>query len=213
MFTGLIQHQGKLLDRKQIARSEKWTIEGPLAAKLQDGASISVNGVCLTALSPSTDLFEAELSPETLSRTTLGSVPLSCDLNLELPATPTSYLGGHIVQGHIDGLGKITAIENLGSFTQVQIGLPSPLMIYMVPKGSVCVDGVSLTINSVGDNHIELMIIPATWDKTLFSTYTEKQQVNIEADCFVKTLHHFWSRTQFERRGSDGIQSNSRTYS
>lgn len=201
MFTGLVQSKGIMLRSEPLAQASRWRIRSELAQRIKGGDSVSVNGVCLTALEPTPSEFSVEISPETLQRSSFSHLKPNQSLNLELPATPQSFLGGHWVQGHVDGVGEILQVEKLGDFHSIVIQLPKALMIWMPPKGSVCVDGVSLTVNETESekNQISLMIIPQTWHSTIFSGYSIGTRVNIEADSFVKSIHHFWTehlRTQ-----------------
>ena len=189
MFTGLIQNLGDIksyqFDGKQ-ARAEI-SIRGKHPS-FKIGDSISVNGVCLTATSAGDSTFAAEISPETLSRTNLSKLAQGDKINLEFPVQAQSFLGGHIVQGHIDSVAQVTNLKKIGDYWRVRIQYPAPLASYFIEKGSVTIDGVSLTINQLFDatNEIELMIIPHTWNETIFHTYVIGQYVNLEVDVIAK---------------------------
>jgi riboflavin synthase len=204
MFTGLIQSKAKLVKRAPRGNfGECWSFQcEELTRQLKEGDSIALNGVCLTALRLKDGIhFEAELSPETLEKTSLREITEGTELNAELPATPQSFLGGHWVQGHVDGVATIASIESLGGFFHVKIEMPEALMRYMIPKGSVAIDGISLTINGLSKNEVDLMIIPKTWEKTNLGGARVGQKVNVEADSFVKTIEHFWIQSQAQFSG------------
>jgi len=154
--------------------------------KLAHGGSIAVDGTCLTVVSKTADSFSADIMPETVERTTLGKMKRDDEVNLELPATPTTFLSGHVVQGHVDGIGKVKNIRARGTSHIVEIAVPRALMPYIVPKGSVAVNGVSLTVISVSASGFTVGIIPHTWEETAFSHLSPGSQVNIETDVFAK---------------------------
>src|SRR5437773_12575132 len=153
MFTGIIEELGTVaaLD-KAIAGSRIKIAACIVTADLANGDSIAVNGVCLTAVDVSSGSFSADVSPETLERTTLGDLAIGSPVNLERAATPTTRLGGHFVQGHVDARGTFLSAEKDGDFWTVKIGFPPELARYFVEKGSVAVDGISLTIAALGDD-------------------------------------------------------------
>lgn len=151
-----------------------------------EGDSIAVNGVCLTALQITATSFIADVSEETLQRSTLGKLSVGSSVNLERAVTPATRLGGHIVQGHVDGRGKfLQAVQN-GDFWTLRIGFPSEIGKYLVYKGSVSVDGISLTIANLADNFFEVALIPKTWNLTNLSTLKNGDEVNLEADVIAK---------------------------
>ena len=150
------------------------------------GDSISVNGVCLTALDVTSNSFAADVSKETLQRSTLGRLRAGSPVNLERAVTPATRLGGHIVQGHVDATGKfLEAIDHGGSWT-VRIAYPRQLAPYLVFKGSVTVEGISLTIAALTDDHFDIAVIPKTWEVTNFSQLRSGDEVNLEADVIAK---------------------------
>jgi riboflavin synthase len=158
-----------------------------------DGDSIAVNGVCLTALNIRPDSFTADVSQETLDRSTLGSLHPNLPVNLERAVTPSTRLGGHIVQGHVDGRGEfISAVQN-GDFRTVRIGYPADIGQYLVYKGSVSVEGISLTIASLTDTWFEIAIIPKTWELTNLSSLKAGDEVNLEADIIAKYIERIIS--------------------
>lgn len=151
-----------------------------------DGDSIAVNGVCLTALDVTSNSFAADVSKETLERSTLGRLKPNSPVNLERAVTPATRLGGHIVQGHVDATGKfLEAVDHGGSWT-VRIAYPPEIAPYLVFKGSVTVEGISLTIAALADNHFDIAVIPKTWEVTNFSHLRPGDEVNIEADVIAK---------------------------
>lgn len=151
-----------------------------------DGDSIAVNGVCLTALEITPTSFAADVSKETLERSTLGRLKPNSPVNLERAVTPTTRLGGHIVQGHVDATGKfLEAIDHGGSWT-VRVAYPREIAPYLVFKGSVAVEGISLTIAALTNDHFDIAVIPKTWDVTNFSHLRPGDEVNLEADVLAK---------------------------
>lgn len=198
MFTGIIEQTGtlvSLLDRGGVRRI---TVEAPgIAARLREGDSLGVSGVCLTALDPDPTYFHADLAQETLDRTSLGSLAPGARVNLELPTAAGSPLGGHIVQGHVDGTGVMTALdpvipESSPNFDRqttdwtLKVRVPENVRQWMVQKGSVAVEGISLTIADFHDEEISIAILPLTYWRTNLHTLTAGAPVNIEADVLVK---------------------------
>lgn len=151
-----------------------------------DGDSIAVNGVCLTALDVTPTSFAADVSKETLERSTLGRLKPNSPVNLERAVTPATRLGGHIVQGHVDARGKfLGAVDHGGSWT-VRIAYPLEIAPYLVFKGSITVEGISLTIAALRDDHFEIAVIPKTWEVTNLSHLRPGDEVNLEADVIAK---------------------------
>jgi len=187
MFTGIIEELGQV--RSVEARGENARIVIEAHTVTQDtkhGDSIAVNGVCLTALNVLPDSFAADVSRETLVRSTLGRLKPGAPVNLERAVTPATRLGGHIVQGHVDARGTfVSATDHGGSWT-VRIVYPSEIARYLVFKGSVAVEGISLTIAALNDDHFEIAIIPKTWEVTNFSHLRPGDDVNLEVDVIAK---------------------------
>ena len=157
------------------------------------GDSIAVNGVCLTALDITADSFAADVSKETLARSTLGRLRTGAPVNLERAVTPATRLGGHIVQGHVDARGRfLEAIDHGGSWT-VRIGYPREIAPYLVFKGSISVEGISLTIAALGEDHVDIAVIPKTWEVTNFSHLQPGDEVNLEADVIAKYVERILS--------------------
>src|SRR5215204_6336849 len=187
MFTGIIEELGTVGsvttvgDNASILINASTVIEGT-----RDGDSIAVNGVCLTALGVSPHSFRADVSRETLDRSTLSSLVARSRVNLERAVTPATRLGGHIVQGHVDGRGTFSSAERSGDFWTVTIGFPADFAKYLVYKGSVAVDGISLTVAALRDDSFDIAVIPKTWELTNLSTLKPGDAVNLEADVIAK---------------------------
>ncbi len=187
MFTGIIEELGSVGSLTPHEGGARITVSAAIVTSdAKDGDSIAVNGVCLTALAITPRSFSADLSQETLDRSTLGNLKVGTRVNLERAVTPSTRLGGHIVQGHVDGRGDlVSAIEHGESWT-VRIGYPSHLARYLVHKGSVAVEGISLTIAVLTDEHFDIAVIPKTWELTNLSTLTPGDPVNLEVDVIAK---------------------------
>lgn len=199
MFTGLIQAVGRIA---QIERGEQdiclriETGKLPLA-DVGLGDSIATSGVCLTVTELPGDGYWADVSPETLSLTTLGTKGIGDPVNLETSLTLNTPLGGHLVSGHVDGVGHIEEIIEDVRFWRVKVAAPENLARYIAMKGSICVDGTSLTVNQVDGASFELTIIPQTWEETVFSDYEVGSPVNLEVDVIARYLERL---SQFDQR-------------
>lgn len=187
MFTGIIEELGTVAGMEKQRDGARIRISASVVTSdAAEGESIAVNGVCLTALDVRKDSFAADVSGETLRRSTLGSLgPGSC-VNLERAVTPATRLGGHIVQGHVDARGAFLGAVAEGDFWTVKIGYPKEIGQYLVFKGSVSVEGISLTIASLSNEHFEIAVIPKTWEVTNLSALKEGDEVNLEADVIAK---------------------------
>lgn len=187
MFTGIIEELGTVASFEMRGDGARIHIEASLVTSdAKDGDSIAVNGVCLTALDISQGNFAADVSQETLERSTLGVLQIGSRVNLERAVTPATRLGGHIVQGHVDGHGRfLSAVQN-GDFYTVRIGFPPDLARYLVHKGSVAVEGISLTIAALSETYFDIAVIPKTWQLTNLSTLKPGDAVNLEADVIAK---------------------------
>ncbi|HZS05111.1 MAG TPA: riboflavin synthase [Blastocatellia bacterium] len=187
MFTGIVEETGsikKVTSGAASARVEvaaRTVLEG---AKVGD--SIAVNGVCLTVVGKTNDSFSADVSAETLRRTSLRQIRAGSRVNLERPLLPTSRLGGHIVQGHVDGVGEFLEARPEGEGWIVRVGFPAELGRYIVEKGSITVDGISLTVAALGDDWFEIAVIPHTWHVTNLSSLRRGDAVNLEVDIIAK---------------------------
>jgi riboflavin synthase len=187
MFTGIIEELGTVESLVANEGGATMMIAATVVTSdSKDGDSIAVNGVCLTALNVTSHSFSADLSRETLDRSTLGNLKVGSRVNLERAVTPTTRLGGHIVQGHVDARGKFIAATEQGDFWSVQIGFPREISRYLVFKGSVAVEGISLTIAELADEHFDIAIIPKTWEMTNLSRLKPGDAVNLEADVIAK---------------------------
>ena len=187
MFTGIVEEVGTLRRITVVERGARLEVAaGEILEGARPGDSIAVNGVCLTVVDKGAGWFASDVSAETLQRTSLKQANVGTRVNLELPVTPVSRLGGHIVQGHIDGTGELVEIQPSGEGYTVRIGFPPELGRYIVEKGSIAVDGISLTIAALGDEWFEIAIIPHTWRATNLSTLELGAAVNLEVDVIAK---------------------------
>jgi riboflavin synthase len=187
MFTGIIEELGRVRSLEKRGEGVRMTVEARAVTEgTREGDSISVNGVCLTALEVNRDSFAADGSRETLQRSTLGSLRAGSFVNLERAVTPATRLGGHIVQGHVDGRGRFLSAEEHGGSWTVRIAYPPELARYLVFKGSVSVEGISLTVAALADEYFEIAVIPKTWEVTNLSHLRSGDAVNIEADIIAK---------------------------
>jgi riboflavin synthase len=198
MFTGIIEQTGTIVSLKDTGGVRRLTVEAPgLAGRLREGDSLGVSGVCLTALDVDPTLFHADLAQETLDKTSLGSLAPGSKVNLELPTAAGSPLGGHIVQGHVDGCGRLASLESVipassPAFDKettdwtLKVHVPENVRPWMVHKGSVAVEGISLTIADFDGEVITIAILPLTYWRTNLHTLTAGAPVNVEADVLVK---------------------------
>jgi riboflavin synthase len=187
MFTGIIEELGQVRSIEQRGENARLVIEARLVTEdIHEGDSIAVNGVCLTALDVNEGSFAADVSRETLDRSTLGRLKPGAPVNLERSVTPVTRLGGHLVQGHVDARGKFLSATDLGGSWTVRIAYPPEIARYLVFKGSVAVEGISLTIAALADDYFEIAIIPKTWEVTNFSHLRAGDEVNLEADVIAK---------------------------
>jgi len=187
MFTGIIEELGTIRSLEPNTGGAKIVVAATtITDGTHDGDSISVNGVCLTALDVTGDSFTADLSQETLDRSTLYRLKTGTPVNLERAVTPATRLGGHIVQGHVDGRGKFLAAVQDGDFYTVKIGFPPEIAPYLVYKGSVSVEGISLTVAALLEDSFDIAIIPKTWQLTNLSSLSPGDEVNLEADVIAK---------------------------
>lgn len=187
MFTGIIEELGKIASLEKRTDGAKIKIAAKTVCEgTSEGDSIAVNGVCLTALEITPNSFTADVSGETLDKSTLGNLKTGSKVNLERAVTPATRLGGHIVQGHVDARGKFLGAKQEGDFWTVKIGFPPEIGQYLVYKGSVSVEGISLTIAELKDDHFEIAVIPKTWELTNLSSLKTGDAVNLEADVIAK---------------------------
>ena len=198
MFTGIIQAVGRIAQieaGKEDIRLRIDTGKLPLS-EVKLGDSIATSGVCLTVTELPGDGFWADVSPETLSLTSLGTKDVGDSVNLETSLTLQTALGGHLVSGHVDGVGQVERIVEDARFWRVTIAAPENLARYIAMKGSICVDGTSLTVNQVEGANFELTIIPQTWEETVFSEYQTGRPVNLEVDVIARYLERLMQYDQ-----------------
>jgi len=195
MFTGIVEEIGLIDGIVDQGDSRRVRVAAPVVTSdVQHGASISVNGVCLTVADHGSDWFEADVMDETMRRSSLNGLSVGDPVNLERAARIDGRLGGHIVQGHVDGTGRIVAVEPGDHWTLVRVGVPRELSRYMVEKGSVTVDGVSLTIVSVTDEEFAVSLIPTTLTETTLGSRKVGDVVNIEVDVLAKYVEKLVTR-------------------
>jgi riboflavin synthase len=198
MFTGIIEQTGTLASLQDTGGVRRLTVEAPgVAGRLREGDSLAVSGVCLTALDVNPTYFHADLAQETLDRTSLGSLAPGAKVNLELPVAAGSPLGGHVVQGHVDGTGTIMTLDPVipkssSNFNRettdwtLKVRVPEEMRPWMVHKGSVAIEGISLTIAGFDGETVSIAILPLTYWRTNLHTLKPGAPVNVEADVLVK---------------------------
>jgi riboflavin synthase len=194
VFTGIIEELGRISSLENLEQGMRLVVSAEVVTSdINEGDSIAVNGVCLTALDVQPGSFSADVSPETLSRTTLGNLIPDSPANLERAVTPSTRMGGHFVQGHVDARGTFLGTEDQGDFRMVRIGFPPEISKYLVHKGSVAVEGISLTIAALAGDYFEIAVIPKTWSVTNLSYLTPGDPVNLEADVIAKYVERLLS--------------------
>ncbi|HAF14328.1 MAG TPA: riboflavin synthase [Blastocatellia bacterium] len=202
MFTGIIEELGRVRSVEAFGENARIVIEARTVTEdTKQGDSIAVNGVCLTALDIAPDSFAADVSRETLDRSTLGRLSPGAPVNLERSVTPMTRLGGHLVQGHVDARGKFLGATDLGGSWTVRIAYPPEIARYLVFKGSVAVEGISLTIAALTDDHFEIAVIPKTWEVTNFSHLQPGDDVNLEVDVIAKYVERIMSLSRIPTLG------------
>ncbi|GAB4200594.1 MAG: riboflavin synthase [Wenzhouxiangellaceae bacterium] len=185
MFSGLIRQLGEIAQREPLAQGVRVRIAAA-GLQLGSGDSIAVNGVCLTALEPDDQGFAADVSTETLARTTLGGLAVGSRVNLEPPITMATPLDGHLVSGHVDGVGQVRSLQAAGEALSVWFDIPDKLLPLVAEKGSIAVEGVSLTVNQVDQRGFAVMLIPHTQDVTTLQQLAAGDPVNIEVDLIAR---------------------------
>lgn len=186
MFTGLIETVGEIGEIKPMPGGFRLRVQTRLAPELTVGESISVNGVCLTVVTSDSKGFHADVSPETARVTTIGSLKRGTIVNLERPLRADARLGGHFVQGHVDATGTIEELRHEGECHWVTVKYPSDLAAWIVRKGSIAVDGISLTVAGLDEQVFDVQIIPFTWEHTNLQAARQHDAVNIECDILGK---------------------------
>ncbi|MEW5811669.1 MAG: riboflavin synthase [Actinomycetota bacterium] len=196
MFTGIVEELGEIVGRENLGDAARLVIRGPIVTSdAGHGDSIAVNGVCLTVVDVLADgSFSADVMAETLNRSSLSGADVGTRVNLERAAAVSSRLGGHIVQGHVDGTGHIVSRTPSEHWTVVRIGLPESLSRYIVEKGSITVDGVSLTVSGLGPDWFEVSLIPTTLDLTTLGRAEVGAPVNLEVDVIAKYVERLMAR-------------------
>jgi riboflavin synthase len=186
VFTGLIEDLGTVEAVERGDDGARLRISTPLASEVSDGDSVAVNGCCLTATAVTTDSFETEAMNQTLQVTALGDVDEGSRVNLELAMKAGERLGGHIVQGHVDGIGTVASVEDDGFARRIRVELPSELLRYVVDKGSITLSGVSLTVAELGETWAEVSLIPETLERTNLTEAVPGSRLNVECDIVAK---------------------------
>ena len=193
MFTGLIEDVGTIETLDRTEDGAKLRVSSKLTAELALGDSIAVNGCCLTATAVDGNLFETEAMNQTLEVTALASVEQGSRVNLELAMRANDRLGGHIVQGHVDGVGAVASVEDDGFARRIRVDLPQNLLRYVVDKGSITLSGVSLTVAELGDSWAEVSLIPETLERTNLGDLAPGDRLNVESDVVAKYVERLMS--------------------
>ena len=190
MFTGLVESQGVLMRRSRRGPGYRLSVEAPFGA-LTLGESISVSGACLTVVSSDGRSFDADLSLETAAKTTLGALPLGAAVNLERALRIGDRLGGHLVGGHVDAVAELVRVVPAGEARQLSVAFPEHLARFIASKGSITLDGVSLTVNAVTSDVLEVMVIPHTWAMTTLGALKPGSPINLEVDTLARYAVRF----------------------
>ncbi|MFM2413889.1 MAG: hypothetical protein RJB05_1065, partial [Armatimonadota bacterium] len=189
MFTGIVETTGKVTRIDRLSESVRLSIAaGRVSEDVSLGDSIAVNGVCLTVVSIDAPELVFDAVYETLRRTTLGALSVGDVINLERAMVANGRFGGHIVQGHVDGVGRVSSMRPVGNAWQVHVDVDTNLMRYIVEKGSICIDGISLTVADAGHSSFSVSVIPHTWDNTTLSSRRAGDSLNIECDIIGKYI-------------------------
>jgi riboflavin synthase len=194
VFTGLVETTARVRRVEPDADGARLEVETPLAAELRQGDSIAVNGVCLTAVDPDAERFRADVMAETLRRSSLGPLAAGDAVNVELPLRAGDRLGGHMVQGHVDGTGTVADVRDEGFARLVRVEADAALLRYVVEKGSIAVDGVSLTVAEVDDTGFAVSLIPETLERTTLGLAAPGRVVNLEVDVLAKYVEKLVAR-------------------
>jgi len=196
MFTGIIEAIGRIKKIEPVGGDMRLHLDvGDLDMKdVQLGDSIAVNGVCLTAIEFDEQYFVADVSNETIDLTSLKALAIGSEVNLEKALLPTTRLGGHLVSGHVDGLGEVISIKEESRSIQIIIKAPENLKHYIATKGSICIDGTSLTVNNIADADFEINIVPHTQQETIIKNYKIGAKVNLEVDLIARYLERLLTK-------------------
>lgn len=186
MFTGLVQDVGRIKEIDSGPDGSRLWIESGLRDQIDPGDSVAVNGICLTATRRVPGGFETEAMNQTLEVTALGALDQGARVNLELAMRASDRLGGHIVQGHVDGVGEVVSLADDGFAKRLRVALPPELSRYVIDKGSIALDGVSLTVAALGDDWVEVSLIPETLERTTLGEAAPGRKINVECDVVAK---------------------------
>jgi len=208
MFSGIIEAFGRVTDIEKGNESCVLTIESALAKELKQGSSIAVNGVCLTVVSLAEDNFTLDVMPETVNKTNLGKLEIGDNVNLERPLAVDGRFEGHIVQGHVDVVGTITEKKEAENAHEIRISAPSAILDLCVEKGSITVDGISLTLVEVNDDNFTVSIIPFTSENTTLGFKNSGDKVNLEADILGKYIMKYLSQVAIEGKLRENLTTN-----
>jgi riboflavin synthase len=209
MFTGIIEAVGRIKNIEPVGGDMRLHVGvGSLdMADVQLGDSIAVNGVCLTAIEFDGDSFVADVSNETITLTSLKGLAMGSDVNLEKALLPTTRLGGHLVSGHVDGLGEVLSIKEESRSIQIIIRSPDELKHYIAMKGSICIDGTSLTVNKITNTDLEINIVPHTQQQTIIKNYKPGTKVNLEVDLIARYLERLLTKKDDDQAGGVTLES------
>jgi len=186
MFTGLIEAVGEVAERRPTSGGFRLRVATALASEVSTGDSVAVNGVCLTVILADGKEIHADIGPETARVTTLGAIERGAHVNLERPLGTDGRFGGHFVQGHVDGVGRVLERRHDAEFDWLTVGFPAALAPYLIPKGSIAVDGISLTVAGLATDRFDIMVIPFTLEHTNLQYVHEGDSVNLECDMVGK---------------------------
>jgi len=200
MFTGIIEAVGRINKIEPVAGDMRLHVDVCLLdmSDVQLGDSIAVNGVCLTAIEFDEKHFAADVSNETINLTSLKDLATGSEVNLEKALLPTTRLGGHLVSGHVDGLGEVISIKEESRSIQLIIRAPQELKHYIAMKGSICIDGISLTVNKITNTDFEINIVPHTQQQTIIKNYKSGTKVNLEVDLIARYLERLLTKQEVE---------------
>jgi riboflavin synthase len=202
MFTGLVEAVGEIVERKATSGGFRLRIGTPLAPQLTPGDSIAVNGVCLTVILAGAGEFHADVGPETARVTTLGAIERGRAVNLERPLRPDSRMGGHFVQGHVDAMGYVEDLRPDADFHWLTVSFPEALAPYIIHKGSIAVDGISLTVAALGKDRFDVQVVPFTMDHTNLRGAQIRERVNLECDMVGKYVVRALQVSSLNAQGS-----------
>ncbi|MET9895527.1 riboflavin synthase [Streptomyces sp. NPDC006465] len=207
MFTGIVEELGEVTAVEMLDDASRFRLRGPVVTQgAQHGDSIAVNGVCLTVVEHEGDEFTADVMAETLNRSSLGALAVGSRVNLERPMAVGERLGGHIVQGHVDGTGAVIERKPSDNWEIVKISLPADLSRYVVEKGSITVDGISLTVVDAGPDYFTVSLIPTTLDLTTLGHKQPGDPVNLEVDVIAKYVERLLGARGEQPAGLPGVQ-------